>query len=291
MTMRILLTGGTGFIGGELARVLRDRGDEVVLVSRKGPVTWAGVEAEVERADAVVHLAGEPVADGRWTEERFGRIRASRIDTTARLAGAMARAARKPRVFVSGSAVGIYGTRRDDVVCDESTPAGSDALARVCVDWEQAATPAEGAGVRVAHPRIGIVLGKGGALAKMAGPFRWFVGGPVGSGTQWVAWVHVRDVVRALVQMIDRDELAGAFDVCAPAPVTMNEFARAIGHALGRPSAFRVPAVALRLALGEGLAETLLTGQRAVPRRLEAAGFSFDFPSLDAALRDALGSV
>ena len=233
MTSRILLTGGTGFIGGELLRALRDRGDAVRVVSRRGPVTWDAVEGEVEGVDAVLHLAGEPIADGRWTAERFGRIRSSRVETTARLAKAIAHAKHKPRVFVSGSAVGIYGMRRDDTVCDESTPPGDDVLARLCVEWESAARPAEAAGVRLVHPRMGIVLGKGGALAKMSGAFRWFLGGPIGSGTQWLSWVHVRDVVRALVRLIDRDDLAGAFDITAPLPVTMNDFARAIGRSLG----------------------------------------------------------
>lgn len=285
MARRILLTGGTGFIGGALAAALQERGDDVVVVSRRGPVTWRGVEREVQKADAVVHLAGEPVAAARWTHERFARIRSSRVDTTALLADAMA-GGHAPKVFVSGSAVGIYGTRRDDVVCDEDTPAGADDLASVCVEWEAAAAPARSAGVRVAHPRIGIVLGNGGALAKMSGPFRWFVGGPVGSGTQWVSWVHVKDVVRALLFLLDREDASGPFNVAAPAPVTMNDFAAAIGRSMGRPSAVRVPAFALRLALGEGLAETLLTGQRAVPRHLEAMGFGFDFTSVDEALRD-----
>lgn len=283
--MRILLTGGTGFIGANLARALQDRGDEVVLVSRGGPVRWDAVEIEVARADAVVHLAGEPVAGGRWTPERLERIRASRVETTGRIARAVAQAERRPRVLVSASAVGIDGMRRDDVVCDEGSPAGEDVLARVCVAWEQAADAAREAGVRVVHPRIGIVLGRGGALAKMAGPFRWFVGGPIGDGTQWMSWIHVGDVVRALLRLID-DDLAGPVNLVAPAPVTMNEMSRALGRALGRPSALRVPAAALRLALGEGLAQVLLTGQRVAPRRLEQVGFAFDFPAIEEALRD-----
>lgn len=280
------MTGGTGFIGSALTGALRDRGDEVIVVSRRGPVTWDDAEREVEQADAVVHLAGEPIADARWTPERFARIRSSRIDTTARLARAIARGSRKA-VFVSASAVGLYGMRRDDVVCDEDTPAGTDVLAKVCVDWESAAAPAVAAGARVAHPRVGVVLGKqGGALAKMSGAFRWFVGGPVGSGAQWLSWIHLRDAVRALLLLIDREDLSGPFNLCAPSPVTMNDFAAALGRSLGRPSAMRVPAFALRLALGDGLAEVLLTGQRGAPRRLEQAGFAFDFPSLDEALRD-----
>jgi uncharacterized protein (TIGR01777 family) len=282
---RILLTGGTGFIGAALAAALQARGDEVVVVSRRGPVTWDLLEDEVARADAVVHLAGEPIADARWTPERLERIRSSRVDTTRRIALALATRPH-PKVFVSGSAVGIYGMRLDDVICDESTPAGDDVLARIVVDWEAAAAPARGAGVRLAHPRIGIVLGHGGALAKMRKPFELFAGGPIGTGRQWLSWIHVSDAVRALIFAIDRESLSGPFNVVAPAPATMNDFARALGKALGRPSFFRVPAIALRAALGDGVAELLLTGQRAVPRRLLEAGFEFELPTLDEALRD-----
>ncbi len=282
---RIVLTGGTGFIGAALTAALRARGDEVVVVSRRGPVTWDGVEDAVARADAVVHLAGEPIADARWTPERLERIRSSRVDTTRRLAAALALRP-QAKVFVSGSAVGIYGMRLDDVLCDESTPAGDDVIARIGVDWEAAAAPAREAGVRVTHPRIGIVLGHGGALAKMRKPFELFAGGPIGTGRQWLSWIHVSDVVRALVFAIDRDALTGPFNCVAPAPATMNDFARCLGKALGRPSFFRVPAIALRAALGDGVAELLLTGQRVVPRKLLEAGFQFEFPGLDEALRD-----
>jgi uncharacterized protein (TIGR01777 family) len=160
-------------------------------------------------------------------------------------------------------------------------------LAKLAVAWEGAAEPARAAGVRVVHPRLGIVLGRGGgALGKMAAPFAFFVGGPLGSGKQWLSWVHVRDVVRALLLAVDDAGLAGPINVVAPEPVTMDRFARALGRALGRPSAMRVPAFALRLALGKGLAGALLTGQRVEPRRLIAAGFRFAFPTLDEALRD-----
>jgi hypothetical protein len=176
--------------------------------------------------------------------------------------------------------------RRDDRVCDEQTPAADDVLAHLAVAWEAAAEPARTAGVRVAHPRIGVVLGKGGALAKMIGPYRWFVGGPVGDGTQWVSWIHVKDVVRALLFLVDREDVSGPVNVVGPAPATMNALAQALGRMLGRPSALRVPAFALRLAFGDGVAQLLLTGQRAMPRRLEEAGFTFEFPSLDRALAD-----
>jgi uncharacterized protein (TIGR01777 family) len=291
--MRILLTGGTGFLGKVLSASLSARGDEVVVVSRRGPVTWDDVEREVPRAGAVVHLAGEPIAEGRWTEERWERIRSSRLDTTARLARALAAAASaasdRPPVFVSCSAIGIYGMRRDDVLCDESSGPGEDVLARLCVAWERAADAARDAGVRVVHPRIGIALGGGGVLARMAPAFRLFAGGPVGDGTQWVSWIHARDVVRALLFLLDGESLSGAYDLVAPHPVTMTDLARAIGKQLRRPSALAVPAFALRLAFGEGLAETLLTGQRVAPRRLLEAGFAFDFPDLGPALADLLG--
>jgi len=286
--MRVLLTGGTGFIGSHLARALEARGDDVVLVSRRGPVGWDDVEAQVSMVDAVVHLAGEPIAEGRWTPERLERIRASRVDTTGRLARAIATAAKKPGVFVSGSAVGIYGMRQDDVVCRESTPPGDDVLARLVVDWEAAAAPAREAGVRVVHPRTGIVLGPGGgALPRMLGPYRWFVGGPLGSGKQWVSWVHLHDEVSALLFTVDRD-IQGPVNVVASEPVTMNQLASAIGRALHRPSLLRVPGVALKVALGSGVAQVLLTGQRAAPAALQAAGFSFSFPRIDEALRDLL---
>lgn len=285
--MRVLLTGGTGFIGTHLARALVAREDEVLVVSRKGPIGWDDVEARIPTVDAVVHLAGEPVADGRWTPERLERIRSSRVDTTDRLARAIAAAVPKPRVFVSGSAVGLYGMRQDDVVCRESTPPGGDVLARIVVDWEAAASRAREADVRVVHPRIGVVLGPGGALARMTGPYRWFVGGPIGSGTQWVSWIHLHDVVSALLFLIDR-EIHGPVNVSAPEPVTMNDLSSALGRALHRPSWLRVPGLALKTALGSGLAQVLLTGQRAVPAALQAAGFSFAFPRLDEALRDLL---
>lgn len=296
--MRILVTGGTGFIGRALVGALHARGDEVVIVSRRaqpGAISWEAVPQEVERVDAVVHLAGEPVADARWTPQRLDLIRKSRIDTTRALADALVRARSRspgtPRVFVSGSAVGIYGMRDGNAPpVGEDGEMGDDVLARITKEWEAAAAPAKAAGVRVVHPRTGVVLGRGGgALAKLVAPFRWFVGGPVGDGEQWVSWVHLRDVVRALLFAVANEGLEGPMNVTAPHPATMNELAKAIAGALHRPSFFRVPPLALRLALGEGLASALLTGQRALPRKLEAAGFAFDFPDLGAALADLLG--
>ena len=230
------------------------------------------------RADAIVHLAGEPVAGGRWTRARLERIRTSRVDTTERIAGAIAKAGRTPRVFVSGSAIGFYGMRIDDQRLDESSPAGDGELASIVVAWEGAAVAAKGR-TRVVHPRIGIVLGRGGgALASMMTPFKWFVGGSIGTGKQWMSWIHLRDAVRALL-FADRSRPADRrpFNVTAPEPVDMDAFARALGRALHRPSALRVPSIALRAALGHGLAQVLLTGQRVAPRKLLDAGFAFEF--------------
>jgi uncharacterized protein (TIGR01777 family) len=297
--MRVLLTGGTGFIGRALAAALEARNDDVVVVSRghSGPgarhragegtarsVGWDDVEAEVEGADAVVHLAGEPVAASRWTPARLERIRTSRVGTTARIAAAIAKAARRPRVFVSGSAVGLYGMCSDDRVLDENAPPGDDELARITVAWEAAAAPAASV-TRVVHPRTGIVLGRGGgALASMTTPFKWFVGGSIGTGKQWLSWIHLHDTVRALLFAIDRDSLTGPFNVTAPEPVDMDAFARSLGAALHRPSALKVPSFALRAALGRGLAQVILSGQRAIPRKLLDAGFAFEFLRLESAL-------
>jgi uncharacterized protein (TIGR01777 family) len=296
----VLVSGGTGFIGRELVKALEARGDRTAVLTRgragEKRVTWdarpseATIDAlvrEMEKADAVVNLAGAAITDERWTDARVAVLRESRVGATTAIARAIERAKKRPRVLVSGSAVGIYGMRDDDRELDESAPHGDDVLGSIAHEWEASADPARAAGVRVAHPRIGIVLGRGGgALAKMATPFKWFVGGAIGGGRQWLSWIHMQDVVRALIFAIDHGDLAGPFNATSPAPITMNDFARALGAALHRPSAFRVPAFALRLAVGEGISRILLTGQRALPKKLEACGFAFDFPSLDAALAD-----
>ncbi len=310
--LRVVVSGGTGFIGRALVMTLCERGDDVVVLSRgrhiegcgglgarpmccrgAGKVELAAWTPEkagswssvVDGADAVVHLAGAGVLDESWTPERKEVLRSSRIRSTELLAEAIARAEKKPRVFVSGSAVGYYGIHADERILSEESPPGDDFLAKLVVDWEGAAAAAREAGVRVAHPRIGLVVGRGGGmLEKMLPAFKAFVGGPVGTGAQYMGWIHLVDTVRALEHALGTD-LSGPFNVTAPEPVTMNVFAHALGEALGRPSICRVPPFAVKLALG-ARSEAVLSGQRAVPQRLVESGFDFVFPDLPSALAD-----
>lgn len=288
--MRVVVTGGTGFIGASLVPALREAGHDVVLTSRKpkaGEIVWSPTEEgpwvdEAVAADAVIHLAGAGVAEARWTDARKKEIRDSRIVPAQILARAIAKAAKKPRVFVSASAIGLYGFTEH--ACDESSPAGTDFLARVCVDWEKAS---EGAGVRTVTPRIGIVLGHGGPLEQMTRPFRAFAGGPLGSGRQIVSWIHIRDTVRAILFLLEGKH-EGPFNLVAPNPVPNSELAAAIGRAMHRPSILRTPAFAIELALGGERAQIVLEGQRAIPKRLLEAGFAFSFSTIETALADLL---
>ena len=312
--MKVVVTGGTGFVGKSLVRALAERGDDVVVMSRtdcdlrsrlcglgprpqwhsgSGKVelhTWSPDRhgtwvAALEGADAVVNLAGAPIFDEGWSPERRETLRGSRIRTTELLANAIARTEKKPKVFVSGSAAGIYGTGTSDRILTEDDPPGEGFLAQLTRDWESAAAPAAEAGVRVCHPRIGMVLGRsGGILAKLIPHFRAYLGGPLGTGEQYMGWVHLVDVVRALEYAMDSD-LSGPFNVTAPEPVTMETFAQALGESLGRPALVRVPPLAVKLAFGER-AEAILTGQRAVPRRLVESRFAFVFLELVSALAD-----
>ena len=296
--MHVVVSGGTGFVGTALTRALLDRGDEVTLLVREGTdmsrvdlrakaARWSARASSDEgheaaaRADAIVNLAGAGVLDQRWTDERIEVLRDSRIATTE----ALARTATAARVFVSASAVGYYGMRSDDIELDETTPPGDDVLARLCVDWERAASAAPG---RIALARIGIVMGKGGgAMERLAPMYRRFVGGPVGTGKQWWSWIHLADVVGSLLFALDTPRLEGPFNVTAEIPVTMQEVSRTLARVLHRPNALRVPAFALRAAIGRG-AEVLLTGQRALPKKLPAAGFHFQYRNVEDAIRAAV---
>jgi uncharacterized protein (TIGR01777 family) len=279
--MKIAVAGSSGLIGAELLRELRERGDEVVALPRRGTVRWS-----LEGIEAVVNLAGASIGGKRWSPEYKKEILDSRVLSTRELVEAMRSAERKPLVLVNASAAGFYGGRGDELL-DESAGPGADFLAGVCQEWEAEARKAEDLGVRSVQPRTGVVLSaRGGALQQMLPPFKAFVGGPLGSGKQWFPWIHIADEVAAIMRAIDSD-LRGPVNLASPGIVTMKEFARGLGKALHRPSWAPVPAAPLKILLGE-FALVLLEGQRAVPKKLIDTGFKFRFPDLEAALGDLL---
>lgn len=293
--MTIVLAGGTGFLGRALHAALEGAGHRVLVLTRaprsasRGQIRWTpdGTSGDwaqaLDGADALVNLAGEGIADRRWNEARKQALRSSRLQATRSLVAALSAIARPPAVLVSGSAVGYYGDRRDEIVT-ESTPAGTDFLAALCADWEQEADRASSI-TRVAIVRTGIVMHPdGGALRSMLPPFRLGAGGPLGTGTQFMSWIHLDDWVALTSWLIAEPNARGAFNGTAPVPVTNRAFTRALGRALHRPALLRMPAFALRLLAGE-LAESLLTGQRAVPARAEEMGFGFRFREIEPALR------
>ena len=296
--MRVAVTGSTGLIGAALVERLRRDGHQVVRLVRRPPraadeVRWDPETRSVDGAaldgmDAVVHLAGENVA-GRWTDEKKRAIRRSRIESTRLLADALARRAHPPRVLVCASAIGFYGSRRGDEVLHEESAAGSDFLAGVVREWEEASGPATRAAIRVVNLRFGVVLSaRGGALAKMLLPFRLGGGGPIGSGRQWMSWISLDDAVEVAVRAIADESLRGPVNAVAGA-ATNAEFTRALGRALHRPAIIPVPPIALKLVYGSEMVDgTLLASQRAEPRRLLEAGHRFHHPELPDAIRAAL---
>lgn len=293
--MQILITGGTGFIGRALCSQLQQSGHTLTVLTRhptRAALPGVRCIATLEDAGpihAVVNLAGEPLAAGRWSAVRKQEFRDSRIGCTTRLVQWMARQSQCPKVLISGSALGYYGPR-DDTVLDEHAAPGDDFAAQLCRDWEAAAIRAEALGVRICRVRTGVVLGRdGGALAKMLPPFRLGAGGPMGDGRQWMSWIHRQDLVRLLQWLLETNSAYGPYNGTAPEPVRNADFARALGKALHRPALLPTPAFALKLAFGE-MSELLLTGQRVVPAHAQAEGFRFNWPTLDAALADILGS-
>lgn len=301
--MRIVITGGTGLIGGAVAREMGSAGHEVVVLTRNLSKTkplppntraaqWdgrtAGDWARLLDGDTViVHLAGDAIAEGRWTEEKKRRIRESRVQSGRAVLEAVRQAKAKPRALLQGSAVGYYGDAGDQVVT-ESHPPGDDFLARVCVEWEASTAEVEAMGVRRPVLRTGIVLSReGGALPRMALPFRMLAGGPLGNGRQWLPWIHEEDEVGAIRFLIERADADGPFNLTAPEPLSNRDFSRALGEVLHRPSFAPAPGFAFRLLLGE-MADALLHGQRAVPRRLLDLGYVFRYPEAPGALRDLL---
>lgn len=298
--MDIAITGSTGLIGRALTTSLQADGHRVVPVVRSGAaagaVRWdptAGtIDAEgLEGLDGVVHLAGEGIASGRWTDAQRDRIKRSRQEGTTLLADTLARLDQPPAVLVSGSAIGYYGDRGDEVLTEGSGP-GDDFLAGVCRAWEAATASAEAAGVRTVHIRTGIVLdADGGALAKQLLPFKLGLGAKAGSGRQWMSWISLHDEVRAIRFALEQSSMAGALNLTAPQPVTNAAFTDAVGDALHRPTFLTIPRFAAKAPLGiGGLVESLLfSSARVEPAALAAAGFAFDHPDLPTALQAVLG--
>jgi uncharacterized protein (TIGR01777 family) len=290
--MKIVIAGGTGFVGSALVRSLVDRGDDVAVISRqparvqKGRgIAWDAT-GEIASADAVINLAGENIG-ARWSESRKRRIFDSRVKATTSLVDAMKREPQKKRVFVSASAVGYYGPRGDEVL-DESASSGSGFLAEVTRKWEELAHGAD-AIARVVIVRFGVVLAKdGGALQKLLLPFRLGAGGPVGSGDQWMSWVDREDVVAFIEWALDRESARGAYNVTAPDPERNRDFAKVLGRVLRRPAILPAPAFALRMLFGQMADETLLTGQRVVPAKAAGEGFVFRYPTLEQSLAHAI---
>jgi uncharacterized protein len=297
--MRIAVLGASGFVGRHLLPALLADGHEVMAVTRNAAraqahvaegariIEWQGVghEPRFLPAHAVINLAGESVI-GRWTAARKARLQDSRIAFTGAVVAALS--GMPPKVLINASAIGYFGTQQADKQLSEDAPAGEDFLAELCVDWEETAATASRAGIRVVTPRIGLVLGDGGALEKMLPAFRLGLGGRIGNGQQWTSWIHVDDLVRLIIFAIHRQDLRGPLNAVAPHPVRNAEFATCLGKVLHRPALLPVPGFALRLAFGE-MSDILLCGQRAIPAASERAGFSFRFPHLQAALSDLLG--
>lgn len=294
--MRIAITGATGMLGHALTPALTAAGHTIIPVSRKplgGGIQWDPMEgtlnpADFDGIDVVIHLAGENLAEGRWTAERKAVLRKSRVASTHLLATAIASRATRPALLLSASAVGYYGNRGEEEL-DEQSAMGSGFLAELVRDWEAAADPARDAGIRVVHARFGVILERNaGALGKMIGPFKLGLGGPFGDGTQWMSWVAMADVLGMLEAILVNPSLAGAINVTSPHPVRNRDFAATLGHALGRPSLVPIPAILLRLALGEMADEALLFSTRVLPKRMHEASYQFRFPDLAEALHALL---
>lgn len=305
--MRLLLLGCSGFVGRELVPFLLNLGHALTLVSRQrqpfpllegdrlrclrldpaDPASWEGsdLRAALAEAEGVINLAGEPIAERRWSDRQRQRLRESRLRTTACLVRAMADLDTPPKVLINASAIGVYGSSEENRFQDDSPPA-TDFLGQLCQDWEAAAQAAP-SGSRVVVLRLGIVLGPdGGALAKMLPVFRAGFGGPVGSGRQWMSWIHRHDLCRLIATALEDSSFEGTYNAVAPEPVRMADFARTLGEVLGRPSLLPVPAPVLKLMLGDGAA-VVLEGQQVLPQRLRDRGFQYDHPDLTSALAAA----
>lgn len=296
----ILLTGGSGFIGQQLVPTLLSAGHTITVFTRNPKKTSAIFQQQVttidnleglsadDHFDAVINLAGEGIGDRRWTDSVKQQLRDSRLLTTASLVEYFKRANQKPAVFISGSAIGVYGLHGDEKL-DEQANGDDSFSSKLCRDWEAQAAEAEALGIRCCYLRTGVVLGKnGGALSKMLPPFKMALGGPMGSGQQWMSWVHMDDLVNAIVYALETPSINGPINGTAPNPVTNKAFSKALGAALNRPALIPMPAFVLKLMMGEMAEELLLSGQRVVPAKLTQSGFEFKYPQLGDALRDII---
>jgi len=290
--VRILISGASGFIGGAVSSHFEQKGDEVVRLSRGGSsartIVWDPEKAfldreELEGFDVVIHLAGEPIL-GRWTADKKRRIFASRVESTRLLSQTLAALAHPPRCFLSASAVGYYGNRGEEVLTEESLP-GNGFLSHVCIEWEHASKSLEKRGIRTLHTRFGTVLGKGGALSKLLLPYKLCLGGPLGTGQQWMSWVALEDLVRAIDFSLRDSTLSGPVNVVSPQPVRQLEFAHTLASLLHRPSFFPQPAWLLQLLFGDMAREVLLSSARVQPKKLLQAGFQFQSPDLKCSLQ------
>ncbi len=292
--MRIAIAGASGLVGSALIPELESDGHEIVRLVRNTPkageIEWHPNQDEINPAtidgfEAIINLAGESIAEGRWTDEKKKRIRDSRVNGTHLISEAIAKLTTKPRVFLCASATGIYGDRGDETL-DEQSESGGGFLAGVCREWEKATEPASNAGVRVVTLRFGPILARaGGMLEKMLTPFKMGLGGKIGSGKQYISWVGIEDVTAATKLALNDESIRGPLNIVSPTPVTNERFTRALGEALSRPTVMSMPAFAARLAFGEMADEMLLVSQRVVPKRLNTAGFKFQNPDLEGAIR------
>ena len=306
--MKIAITGATGFVGSRLVQKLNAENQQIIVFTRNlakaerifPNLTFPNVEIvsyrpqesgtwqeSISGCDAVINLAGEPIAE-RWTAEQKQKILESRQLGTRRIVEAIAKAKIKPKVLVSGSAIGYYGTS-ETAVFEETSTSGKDFLAEVCQKWEAEATKVKEFGLRLVIIRIGIVLANGGALAKMIEPFKLFAGGPIGSGTQWFSWIHRDDLVNLIVETVTSDNMSGVYNATAPNPVKMKQLCQNLGEVMNRPSWLNVPAFALELLLGDG-AIVVLEGQQVLPKRAQELGFKFQYPELKSALQEIINS-
>lgn len=305
--MKIAITGATGLVGSRLVAVLKEKGDQILVLTRNPskartifpasvypnleivqytPLQSGTWQQSISGCNAVVNLAGEPIAE-RWSPQQKQAIMSSRQLGTRKLVEAIANAEVKPQVLVSGSAIGYYGTSESQTF-DETSATGNDFLAQVCQNWETEARQVTKSGVRLVIARVGIVLANGGALGKMLGPFKMFAGGPIGSGKQWFSWIHRDDLVNLIIQGIEQQEMSGVYNATAPNPVRMGTLCQVLGEVMNRPSWLPVPDFVLEVLLGDG-AVVVLEGQKVLPQKTQASGFNFQYPELKPALQEIVG--